>query len=91
MSVFKSFCIVLLFLQALILQGQIYGPNALDSMSTNYSNGSPNDKIYMYCSPVSNGNQSFGELFAFSPNGPGIITLNGLYMTKVYIHMRHTK
>ena len=58
-----------IFIQSFCLFGQIYSPQALDTLTTAYTNGSSNDNIYVFCSPDINGNFSGGSLTAYSPSG----------------------
>jgi len=60
--------------------GQITSPQASDVRPTQYTNGMPNDQIFVFCSPDVNGNALTGSLTA-TPTipGPGYNFTWGLY------------
>lgn len=59
---------------------QLSSPSASSSQPTQYTNGQPNDQIYVFCSPDINGNPMTGSLTA-TPTipGPGFNFQWGLY------------
>ena len=70
----------------LSLYGQIFAPSAIDSFLTSYTDGSPNDMIYVFCSPDANGNLVTGSLTAYSPSG----TPNFNFEWRVYDNTIHS-
>src|SRR5690606_32997438 len=60
------FFLVVCFVGAL---AQITGNGHSTTTSTSYTDGSPNDQIYIYCTPDSDGNPATGSLTASSPSG----------------------
>ena len=68
------------------LNGQIFSPSAIDSLQTAYTDGSPNDKIYVFCSPDANGNPVSGSLTAYSPSG----TPNFIFEWRIYDYTVHS-
>ena len=60
------FFVVVCFVGAL---AQVTGNGHSTTTSTSYTDGSPNDQIYIYCTPDSDGNPVTGSLTASSPSG----------------------
>lgn len=72
--------VIILALSCADVLGQITSPNAGSSQPTQYTNGMPDDEIFIFCSPDANGNPIQGSLTA-TPTiaGPGFNFEWGLY------------
>jgi gliding motility-associated-like protein len=72
--------VVVLVISPLVSLGQLTAPTAGQSQPTQYTNGQPNDQIFVFCSPDVNGNPITGSLTA-TPTipGPGFNFQWGLY------------
>jgi trimeric autotransporter adhesin len=78
---FAFFCIA-------TVQAQIFAPNADLTQPTAYTNGMPDDEIFIFCSPDANGNPVQGELTVFpSLNPPGYTFEWGRYNDVTHSYM----
>lgn len=84
----RGFLTVFFAFASIGVEAQIFAPNSDQAQPTAYTNGMPNDEIFIFCSPDANGNLVQGELTVFpSLNPPGYTFEWGRYDENTFSYM----